>query len=371
MASPVVTPKKKTCVMCQEEKGRTAFIKDGDLCTKCRNTETNPLCLKRGQPPTWSSVLSPARKSDPHIGSGTPSRLLATSVQHSKSQLTNSSPLEEKNMLVTSDTSVKTLEHKIDLMLESVLEMERNQIQVASIRSEMHKFLVELSHLNNNAEPEEDQKYAGLDSLTATMEQRFVSMRNDISSLQATISTLGSEIMSSISQHSKAIEDSWKVEAERREQIWQDRLMEERRVWNERFVEERKQWQQYMQQHTFQLHHMLQEGMKQSRQEYHRSNSETFLRTENRTSETSNVLSPPVTNTDSSSVNTGGSSNTSVSLSTVPALGIISVGMNNLSIEPFTSQVLAIPLNSVLETPMSIMHKPPKIIIKRPVVKIK
>jgi hypothetical protein len=321
MTSPVVTPKKKTCVMCHEEKGRTAFIKDGDMCTKCRNTETNPLCLKRGQPPTWTSV-SPQRGSPNRLSTmpQSSSSIINNSsvLQHSNSRSANSSQLEEKNALITPNVSAKTLEHKVDLILESTLEMERNQLQVASIRSEMHKFLVDLSHLNNNnAEPEEDQKYGGLDSLSATMEQRFVSTRNDISSLQGTISTLRSEIISSISQHTKAVEDSWRVESERREQIWQARVMEERRDWNERLMEERKQWQQYMQQQTFQLHQILQENMKQLRQQY-----QILPRTENQSSETTRVLNQSISNTNLRIVNSSGSSNTLVSQPTVPVLEV-------------------------------------------------
>ena len=372
MASPVVTPNKKRCVMCQQEKGSTAFIKDGDLCTKCRNTETNPLCLKRGQPPIWSST-SPQR--------GSPNRLLGMNqsdssiinnssvLQHPIFRLTNSAQLEEKNVLVTPNIDAKTLEHKVDLILESTLEMERNQIQVASIRSEMHKFLVDLSHLNNNVEPEEDQKYQGLDSLAATMEQHFVSTRNEISTLQETISTLKDEIMSSISQRSKALEDSWGLEIERREQIWQARLIEERKARNERILEERKQWQQCLEQQNVQLQQILQEDMKHWRQEYLRFNTEMFSRIENRTSETLKVLAQPVINTNSSPVNTLGSSNISVSQSKPPDLGSIFVGRNNLSIEPSNSPALAVPLNSVPRNPMSIKPKPPIISIKRPVVK--
>ncbi len=359
MDSPVVTPKKKTCVMCHEEKGRTTFIKNGDMCTKCRNTETNPVCLKRGQPPIWTSV-SPQR--------GSPNRLSSVSqssssivnnssfLQHSNSRLTNSSQLEEKNTVVTPNISGKTLEHKIDLILESTLEMERSQVQIASIRSEIHKFLVDLSYLNN-VPSDEEQKYSGLDSLAATMEQRFVSTRNNIAALQGTVSTLRSEIASMIDQHSKAIEDTWRVETERREQIWQDRLIEERRVWNERLMEERKQWQQYMQQQTFQLHQILQANMKQLRQEYH-----TAPRTENLSSETSRVLNPSMSNTNLRIVHSPGSSKRSVSQSTVPVLEVVSAEMSRLSIGASTSLAPVISSNSRSSI------KPPRISIKGTVV---
>jgi chromosome segregation ATPase len=269
-------------------------------------------------------------------------------------------------MFVTTSVDTGTLQHKIDLILESTLEMERKQIQVASIRSEMHKFLVDLSHLNN-APPEEDEKYESLDSLIATMEQRFVSTKNDISALQRSISTLKCEIGSMIGQHSKAIEHSWRIESERREQIWQDRLMEERGVWNERLMEERKQWQQYMRQHTFQLDHMLKENMKQWRQEYCRSNTEMLSRVENRTFEMSEVLGQPVNNIDHSPANIQGSSNTSVSQPTVPTVGIISVGMSNLSIEASTPRAAVTSASSAARGPISV--RPPRVSIKGLLVK--
>jgi hypothetical protein len=369
MTSPVVTPKKKTCVMCHEEKGRTAFIKDGDLCTKCRNTETNPLCLKRGPPSTWSSTPPSSRRSDLPRDSESPNRSLSlngsnspTTSSSSRSPPIISSQSEEKSMCVISSIDTRIFEHKIDLILESTLEMERKQIQVASIRSEMHKFLVDLSHLNNVPSGEE-QKYSGLDSLAVTIDQHFVSTRSSISALQGSISTLRGEIAGMIGQHSKAIEDTWRVETERREQIWQARVMEERRIWNERLMAERQQWQQCMQQQTFQLNQILQENMRQWRQEYH-----TLPRTESWSSEAAGLLGQPVINTNSSSVNTQGLNNASLSQPKSCDVRTISVGLSNLSTASSSPQSRAAPANPILRGSTNI--KPPSIIIKRSVVKM-
>lgn len=387
MASPPVTPNKKRCVMCREDKGRTAFIKDGDLCTKCRNTETNPLCLKRGSPSIWSSISPGARPRNSHVGDGSPSRFLTTSqsssaiinpttpLQYSYSQLPNSHPSEEKNISVKPSTNIVTLEHKIDLILESALEMERNQIQVAAIRAEMHKFLVELSHLNNNVAAEDEEKYAGLEALTVTIEQRFLSTRREISTLQETISGLKGEIINSRNIQRGALDETWRVEIDRREQMWQARMIEERKVWNERILEERKQWQQSLEHQNTQLQRTLQEGISHLRQESQKINNENRSMMHNPNCETSKI-----SNSHPTLFNTQGSSSTLLSRSKPIDLGTTIVELNNLSIQPSrgpsverggsNSNVSTISANVISSSLVGAKPKPPNIIIKRPVVKI-
>lgn len=371
MASPSVTPNKKRCVVCGEEKGRTAFIKDGDLCTKCRNTETNPLCLRRGSASTWSSVspgpstprVVSSVRPDQYMGSGSPNRLPTASqssssirnsppiLQYSYSQLPSSPHSEESNLSAKPSTNIVTLEHKIDLILESALEMERNQIQVAAIRAEMHKFLVELSHLNNNVAVEDDEKYSGLEALTVTIEQRFLSTRREISTLQDTISSLRSEIR----QDSEALEETMRVETARREQIWLDRVTEERKFWNERILEERKQWQQSLEQQNALLQKTLQEEISQLRQE-----SPRLAVIQNHSSNTPkiiNQLALPKTQE-------------SLSQSKVPDLATGSVGLNSLSTQPPSSQSLGKSGNTVTLSLIGVKPKPPNIVIKRAVVKM-
>ena len=372
--------------MCGEEKSRRAFIKEGDVCTKCRNTETNPLCLKRGSLSTWSSV-SPLRKPDPYMSGRSPNRLLTTSQSGSSiinssrvSQLPNSPHSEEKNPSLRStphggSLNTKTLEHKIDLILESALEMERNQIQVAAIRTEMHKFLVELSHLNNNVAVEDDEKYSGLESLTVTIEQRFLQTHREISTLQETISSLKGEITNSKNIQRGTLDEIWRVELDRREQIWQARMIEERKVWNERLLEERKQWQQSLEQQNTQLQRTLQEGISQLRQEFQKSNSERHAVIQNRTPEISRIVGHPAAspsepsstiNTPPIGLNTQGSSQTSLSQSKAPGLGATSIALK----KPPTSHSSATSANPASISSLSLKPKPPNIIIKRSVVKI-
>ena len=386
--------------MCGEEKGRTAFIKDGDLCTKCRNTETNPLCLKRGSPSIWSSVslrplgtisgagelssfcgtsprVVPAGRQDQYLGG--PSSSIRNSppvLQHSNLQLPNSPHSEEPNLSVRptphgGSINTQTLEHKIDLILESALEMERNQIQVAAIRTEMHKFLVELSHLNDNVAVADDEKYAGLDSLTATIEQRFLSTRREISTLQETISGLRSEIH----QQRVAVEETWRAEIARREQIWIDRMTEEKKVWNERILEERKQWQQSLEQQNTGLQRTLQEGIWQLRHESPRINNENLSLIQNPNCETSKI-----SNSNPTVVNTQASSTTPLSRSKPIDLGTTIVRLNNLSIQPSrgpsaeqggcSSNFPTISANIISSNLVGAKPKPPNIIIKRSVVKM-
>ena len=185
---------------------------------------------------------------------------------------------EKKSSPREGSLNTKTLEHKIDLILESALEMERNQIQVAAIRTEMHKFLVELSHLNNNVAAEDDEKYSGLEALTVTIEQRFLQTHREILSLQETISGLKGEIINSRNVQRGALDETWRVEIDRREQMWQARMIEEREVWNQRILEERKQWQQSLESQNTQLQRTLQEGILQLRQESQRiSNANRFM----------------------------------------------------------------------------------------------
>lgn len=370
MASPPVTPNKKRCAVCAEEKGRTAFIKDGDLCTKCRNTETNPLCLKRGSPSVWSSALPaspssrvvPDRRPDQYMGGpGASIRSSPPVLQHSNSRLPNSPHSEEKSLSVKStphggSLNTKTLEHKIDLILESALEMERNQIQVAAIRTEMHKFLVELSHVNNNVAAEDDEKYSGLESLTVTIEQRFLSTRREILTLQETISGLRNEIH----QQHVAVEETWQVKTARREQIWIDRLTEERRIWHERMLEERKQWQQSLEQQNAELQNTLQEGISQLRQESQRSDTERLSVIQNRTSESPKIVGDPAAHGGHPSLCEGSAvinTQTSSLQSKVPGGGA-------------TSHSSATSADPVSRTPISLKPKPPNIIIKRSVVQI-
>lgn len=254
-------------------------------------------------------------------------------------------------MSVQPSINIGTLEHKIDLILESALEMERNQIQVAAIRAEMHKFLVDLSQLNNNVAAEDEEKYSGLEALTVTLEQRFLSTRREISTLQDTISNLRSEIR----QHSDALEDTWRVETARREQIWIDRVTEEKKFWNERMLEERKQWQQSLEQQNAQLQRTLQEGISQLRQE-----SPRLAVIQNHSSNTPkiiNQLALPKTQA-------------SFSQSKVPDLATRSVGLNSLSTPPSSSQSLVKSGNTVSLSLIGVKPKPPNIVIKRAVVKI-
>ena len=377
MASPPVTPNKKRCVVCAEEKGRTAFIKDGDLCTKCRNTETNPLCLRRGSPSVWSSALPASPSSrvvpDQYIGGPGASRPMGPTRSSSSSPARpqeNSTYSEEKSL--KPDLNTKTLEHKIDLILESALEMERNQIQVAAIRTEMHKFLVELSHLNVAAE--DDEKYSGLEALTVTIEQRFLATRREILSLQETISGLKGEIINSRNVQRGALDETWRVEIDRREQIWQTRMIEERKVWNERILEERKQWQQSLESQNTQLQRTLQEGISQLRQESQRISNASLSMMPSPNHETSKI-----SNGHPSPVNTLEQSSTLLSRSEPLGLEMTVVGLNNLSIQPPLGDTLT--PHSVLKSRgpsterggsslVSARPKPPNIIIKRPVVKI-
>jgi hypothetical protein len=318
-------------------------------------------------------------------------------LQHSNSRLPNSPHSEEKSLSVKSDLNTKTLEHKIDLILESALEMERNQIQVAAIRTEMHKFLVELSHLNNNVAAEDDEKYSGLESLTVTIEQRFLSTRREILTLQETISGLRNEIH----QQHVAVEETWQVEIARREQMWQARMIEERKVWNERILEERKQWQQSLEQQNTQLQRTLQEGISQLRRESQRINHENLSMIQNPNCETSKI-----SNSHPTLVNTQESSSTLLSRSKPTDLGTTIVGLNNLSIQPsrdplipstpqWVSPALAVrgtrdtlsrgpsaerggcssnvsttSANITSSSLVGAKPKPPNIIIKRPVVRI-
>src|ERR1700722_8484309 len=65
--SLAVTPKKKICVSCRQEKGSTAFARGADQCTKCRNNKGNQsrqkssglslLSCFSGAPPTPQAFL--------------------------------------------------------------------------------------------------------------------------------------------------------------------------------------------------------------------------------------------------------------------------------------------------------------------------
>jgi hypothetical protein len=266
MASPNHLSRKKLCVYCHIEKGHSAFLKDGDLCTKCRNKTTNPHTLKSATPPIWSSapINGSIRPHDPRspfsnsLGSSNPDFETPPRPSISGSRNNHSTPCKpdfqpslsnisalSPSIIMPSDPKIKELEHKIDLILEGTLELERKQMtQVSAIRSEMHKFLVDLSHMNPDSLeqvnlPVDDAKTSAVDNLSTIMLDNFTIIRTELSKLQNEVS----DLKKVTSQDRESFESMSKNELHNINNFWYGKMLSEKKEMEARFAIERQEWQ--------------------------------------------------------------------------------------------------------------------------------
>ena len=225
-------------------KGTKAFIKNGELCLKCRNLATNPRSLNffgsscfsaRTGTPERSILQSPQRP-EPEDSS------LRKSLLHSNDGVIDSAQVSEesKTLDIRAESTTPGVENasgigqKIDLILESTLDIEKKQlIHIDSIRDGVQKLVVDLLRKFD------DDKVEYIEALTKTTASQ-VAMA--ISELQNRITDPAQTISQLWQQEHRAQETEWTKILELRETEWTRRFELREAEWTRRFETREAFW---------------------------------------------------------------------------------------------------------------------------------
>ena len=147
-----------------------------------------------------------------------------------------SEPLESNLTHRSSEIETTSgIDHKIDLILESALEVERKQIaQINLIRDEMQKLVEDLGG--------EKEEY--IDRLTNAADEKFGLITQIISDLRHQVANQGTMVRGVFEQELQARETQWLKQLELREAAWYTKLREIQTASNDLVTNSIKEWQQ-------------------------------------------------------------------------------------------------------------------------------
>ena len=252
MTSLALTPKRKTCSSCNQPKGSSAFIKSSEVCTKCRNSGTNPRPLKSSGwscfstqtgTPQRSILQSPQRpmSEDSSLNGSLLSEDEAIAARSTESRERSTSEPLESNLTHRSSEIETTsgIGHKIDLILESTLEVEKKQIaQINLIRDEMRRLVLDLV-ADFGAEKEEY-----IDRLANAADEKFGLITQTISDLRHQVADQATMIREGFEQELQAKEIQWLKQLEHREAAWYTKISEIQTASKDLITQARKEWRQ-------------------------------------------------------------------------------------------------------------------------------
>lgn len=253
MTSLALTPKRKRCSSCNQAKGSSAFIKSGEVCTKCRNGATNPRALKSSGwscfstqtgTPQRSILQSPQRpmSEDSSLNGALLSEDEAIAAISTESrERSTSEPLESNLAHRSSEIETKSeIDHKIDLILESTLEVEKKQTtQVDLLRDEMQKVVLHL------VEKSEEEKEEYIDRLANAADEKFDLITQTISDLRHQVASQATMIREAFEQELQIKEAQWLKQLELQEAAWCTKLGEIQTVSNDLIAKGQKEWQEH------------------------------------------------------------------------------------------------------------------------------
>ena len=261
MTSLALTPKRRRCSSCNQPKGSSAFIKSSEVCTKCRNGATNPRALKSSGwscfstqtgTPQRSILQSPQRpiSDDSSLKGSLLSEDEAIAARSTESrERSTSEPLESNLTHRSSEIETKSgIDHKIDLILESSLELEKKQIaQINVIQDEMRRLVDEFGG--------EKEEY--IDRLANAADEKFDLITQAISDLGHQVANQGTMIRDVFEQELQAKETQWLKQLELREAAWYTKMSEIQTVSKDLITQAQKEWQQHSDAEKQEFQHRL------------------------------------------------------------------------------------------------------------------
>lgn len=220
------------------------------MCTKCRNGATNPRTLKSSGwscfstqtgTPQRSILQSPQRpmSEDSSLNGALLSEDEAIAAISTESRgRSTSEPLESNLSHRSSEIETKSeIDHKIDLILESTLEVEKKQTtQVDLLRDEMQKVVLHL------VEKSEEEKEEYIDRLTNTADEKFDRVTQTILDLRHQVASQATMIREAFEQELQIKEAQWLKQLELQEAAWCTKLGEIQTVSNDLVTQSRKEW---------------------------------------------------------------------------------------------------------------------------------
>jgi hypothetical protein len=152
-----------------------------------------------------------------------------------------SEPLESNLAHRSSEIETKSeIDHKIDLILESTLEVEKKQTtQVDLLRDEMQKVVLHL------VEKSEEEKEEYIDRLTNTADEKFDRITQVILDLRHQVASQATMIREAAEQELQIKEAQWLKQLELQQATWCTKLGEIQTASNDLIAKGQKEWQEH------------------------------------------------------------------------------------------------------------------------------